>query len=156
MAQGVLAVQRTSECEADVLRSFDRTLRSGHLDAIVIGCRVQPELARRVAQRESYRASLRAILGASNDEPLARAAGLHIPRTNRRADGLSPRELEVYELMIQGRTNREIAGTLFITESTTKVHVRHILEKLGVRSRVEAVRAWRPTAGAGSDLADPG
>jgi len=44
--------------------------------------------------------------------------------------------------MAHGRTNRQIAQTLFIAESTTKVHVRHIFEKLGVRSRVEAVRVW--------------
>ena len=49
----------------------------------------------------------------------------------------------MYELIVQGRTNREISQILFIAESTTKVHVRHILEKLGVRSRVDAVRAWR-------------
>jgi DNA-binding NarL/FixJ family response regulator len=58
--------------------------------------------------------------------------------------------------MIQGRTNREIGRSLFITESTTKVHVRHILEKLGVRSRVEAVRAWRPADATDSGLDDAG
>ena len=36
-----------------------------------------------------------------------------------------------------------IARALYISESTAKVHVKHILEKLGVRSRVEAARAWR-------------
>jgi DNA-binding NarL/FixJ family response regulator len=56
---------------------------------------------------------------------------------------LSHREREVYELLAQGRSNRDIARTLFISESTTKVHVRHIFEKLGVRSRAEAASAMQ-------------
>jgi two-component system NarL family response regulator len=46
--------------------------------------------------------------------------------------------MEVLDLIAQGKTNREIANTLYITEVTAKVHVRHILEKLDVRSRTEA------------------
>jgi len=61
-----------------------------------------------------------------------------MPRELRRSETLSPREREVHELVAQGRSNREIAKTLFISESTVKVHVRHILEKLGVHTRTEA------------------
>jgi DNA-binding NarL/FixJ family response regulator len=52
---------------------------------------------------------------------------------------LSSREQEVLGLVAQGLRNREIASALYIAESTVKVHVRHILEKLGVRTRAEAV-----------------
>ena len=135
----------------EVLKSFELVMRSGHLDAIVMGYRAQPELIKVVCSREEYIEPITALLIASNDDPLARMAGLRLPRASRNASALSPRETEVYELMIQGRTNREIAKRLFITESTTKVHVRHILEKLGVRSRVEAVRAWRPENESGFD-----
>ena len=46
--------------------------------------------------------------------------------------------MEVYELLAQGLSNKEIAGSLFISEATVKVHVSRILEKLGVRTRTEA------------------
>jgi DNA-binding NarL/FixJ family response regulator len=54
-------------------------------------------------------------------------------------DALTARELDVLALMVEGRTNREIAGALYISEKTASVHVSHILAKLGVRSRVQAV-----------------
>jgi len=52
---------------------------------------------------------------------------------------LSSRELEVLRLLVAGRRNREIAGTLDITEGTVKLHVSSILGKLGVADRTEAV-----------------
>ena len=54
------------------------------------------------------------------------------------ASQLSPRETEVFELLSQGLTNKEIAHTLVVSESTAKAHVRHILEKLGVKTRTAA------------------
>jgi LuxR family transcriptional regulator, maltose regulon positive regulatory protein len=51
---------------------------------------------------------------------------------------LSPREKEVLGLLARGLTNSEIGKTLFISPSTAKVHVHHILEKLGVKTRTEA------------------
>jgi DNA-binding CsgD family transcriptional regulator len=54
------------------------------------------------------------------------------------AYGLSPREQEVLNILAQGRTDRDIAGRLFISERTVHVHVRRILAKLGVSSRTEA------------------
>ena len=52
--------------------------------------------------------------------------------------GLTPREREVLTLLADGRTNRQIAEALFISESTAGVHVSNILGKLGVANRVEA------------------
>ena len=53
---------------------------------------------------------------------------------------LSPRETEVLRLLTTGASTAEIAETLFITASTVRVHVLRILEKLGVRTRIAAVR----------------
>jgi DNA-binding NarL/FixJ family response regulator len=60
-----------------------------------------------------------------------------------RAYGLTARELEVLVEVVAGRTNREIAQRLFISESTAGVHVSNILGKLGVDNRLEAARAAR-------------
>ena len=52
---------------------------------------------------------------------------------------LTERELEVLRLVAKGLNNREVAKELFISENTVKNHVRNILEKLQLHSRMEAV-----------------
>ncbi len=56
---------------------------------------------------------------------------------------LTDRENEVLELLVQARTNRQIAKALYISEKTVSVHVSNILAKLGVRSRAEAAALAR-------------
>lgn len=56
---------------------------------------------------------------------------------------LSPRETEVMELAARGYSAPAVASTLFITESTVKVHMRHIYEKLGIHGKQELIRLVR-------------
>jgi ATP/maltotriose-dependent transcriptional regulator MalT len=65
---------------------------------------------------------------------------------------LSPREREVFALLAQGRSNREIGKALFISPVTVKVHVRHIFDKLGVRSRAEAAFRGAQLSRSGNEL----
>jgi DNA-binding NarL/FixJ family response regulator len=80
---------------------------------------LSPSVTRRVVDRMSV-------------QPVPVSAG-------RRLDQLTPRELEVLELVAQGLSNREIAEAFVIEESTVKTHVKRILMKLGLRDRVQAV-----------------
>jgi DNA-binding NarL/FixJ family response regulator len=58
-------------------------------------------------------------------------------------DGLSPRETEVLRLLAVGRSNREIAGTLGITERTVKAHLHRVFHVLGATDRVQAALRGR-------------
>ncbi|WP_432558363.1 response regulator [Granulicoccus sp. GXG6511] len=58
---------------------------------------------------------------------------------------LSDRELDVLRLVAEGKSNREIARALFVSEATVKTHLNHAFGKLGVASRTAAVAAARRT-----------
>ena len=80
-----------------------------------------PEVTRRVIEQF-------ALAPAAQAAPNADAVG-----------DLSEREVEVLQLMARGLSNIEIASELFVSSTTVKTHVSHILTKLGVRDRVQAV-----------------
>jgi DNA-binding NarL/FixJ family response regulator len=59
-----------------------------------------------------------------------------------RIEALTPREIEVLTLLSQGQTNPQIAQNLMVSRGTVKIHVQHIISKLGVSDRTQAaVRA---------------
>ena len=70
---------------------------------------------------------------------LARRDAEDEPAKHAPAPKLTDREMEVLRLVARGMNNRDIAKELFISENTVKNHVRNILEKLQIHSRMEAV-----------------
>ena len=89
--------------------------------------------------------------GASEGEPLAAEPGAHqagsggsgqSERGVEQMESLTPREVEVLRLLSQGQTNPQIAQNLLVSRGTVKIHVQHIISKLGVSDRTQAaVRA---------------
>jgi ATP/maltotriose-dependent transcriptional regulator MalT len=54
--------------------------------------------------------------------------------------GITPRELEILELIAQGLSNKEIAAKVFVSENTVKTHSSRVFDKLGARRRTQAVQ----------------
>lgn len=144
LAEAIVDLQRREDDAASasiVLALVDR----GNVDAVVTASRSFPLFAK-AAVSGGARSQLEHVFSLSRDLDLGRRAGLSMPRELRTGETLSPREFEVYELLVQGRSNPEIAETLFISKSTAKVHIRHIFEKLGVHSRAEAAAVFTEIA----------
>ena len=59
------------------------------------------------------------------------------------AAGLTPRELQILELIAGGLSNREIAERIFVSENTVKTHSKRLFEKLNARRRTQAVAAGK-------------
>jgi LuxR family maltose regulon positive regulatory protein len=141
LAEAIVALERNDWDAAGARLQF--VIDSRIWDPVVIGMRAAPAVGEFIAGETRWRGWLQRLLSASSDSSLANRLGLRVPRAAKGAAGLTPRESEVHDLLAQGLTNEEIARSLYISLSTTKVHVKHIYEKLGVRSRLEAARALR-------------
>ena len=116
------AIRRAGERAASRAR-----LRDGHDLAVVCGATRLAEHARQEIAASGERVS---------------RGGLH------GVESLTPSELRIAELAADGQTNREIAQSLFITQKTVETHLRHVFDKLDIRSRRrlrEALTSPEPT-----------
>jgi DNA-binding CsgD family transcriptional regulator len=124
-----LALAHLRLAELQLLQQ-DKDVRSQALEHLNIAIpelrdmHMQPALERALALRET-------LAPAPAQSPARESA----------SDTLTAREREIARLTADGRSNREIADTLVITEGTVEVHVKHILSKLGFRSRTQ-VATW--------------
>lgn len=80
---------------------------------------------------------------ASFQEPVAAAANV---------EDLSAREREILELLASGKSNKEIAQRLSLTDGTVRWHLSHVYDKLHVRSRTEAVLKFQSAKGGGGGM----
>jgi DNA-binding CsgD family transcriptional regulator len=70
------------------------------------------------------------------------AAPVNFVRDQTKVDslGITPRELEILELIAEGLSNKEIAARVFVSENTVKTHSSRVFDKLGARRRTQAVQ----------------
>lgn len=139
MLAHVLLTRGHADEALDVFLPFLEETCSGNLAGFLL--RDNPfviPLLRRAHEKKFRRDYLERVL------ELLKAPLVPVAAVNEEA--LSERELEVFRVLAEGLSNREIASRLFVSEATVKTHVQHILQKLNARSRTEAVARGRELA----------
>jgi len=159
LLKAVDAIAALKEHDADLIERVidleDMAFTRGGPDLLVGAYRSVPELLSILIRQTKQPARLVGLIRRAHDEDLTAIVGQPTFAGGDPRDSLSRREREVYELLIQRLTNREIANLLFIEESTVKAHVHHIYDKLGVRSRV-ALTVQAQLERASGDFSDRG
>jgi FixJ family two-component response regulator len=84
---------------------------------------------------------LRAVRGALQAAAERRELNMETASLRQRFSGLTPREREVMAHVVSGELNKQVAGDLGIREHTVKVHRARVMEKMGVKSLADLVRA---------------
>lgn len=135
--------------DPEVVRS---AIRNGACGYLVHGTFTPEELGRAIHDAMSGTSPLSAsaasaVLDAVRNAPdPGDGQSAHDPTHARAALGLSAREVEIVELIAEGRANSEIAAALFLSEKTVKNHVNRIYAKMAVNSRAAAIARWHSAA----------
>jgi DNA-binding CsgD family transcriptional regulator len=108
---------------------------AGGVDFVVTAYRASPDLLAALLRDPVTAEPTGYVVARAGDEHLAASLGLDALTAADPIASLSAREREVYDLLCEGLANLDIARRLFISPATVKVHVRHIYDKLGIRSR---------------------
>ncbi|MEK7950381.1 response regulator transcription factor [Luteolibacter soli] len=119
----IFAALKAGACGYLLKRSNPAEVREAILDVRTGGAPMSPEIARRVV--EAFHQPVKAEPSLLDEVKL------------------SKRETEILELLCEGLANKEIADRLDISVETVRVHLKHVYEKLHVRSRTEAAMKYR-------------
>jgi ATP/maltotriose-dependent transcriptional regulator MalT len=155
LAAAIDAVCAVNGRASGMMDSIERLVHTafdaGAVDLVVSAYRGNPDLLAALLSSAIARERTMYIVARAGDESLVNAIGRETVSSADPVVTLSRREREVYELVCAGLSNGAIAKRLFITEGTVKVHVHHVFDKLGIRSRtalaMNAARdRWRQAA----------
>ncbi len=134
--EAVVALRsRESEVIDKSERLVDIAFDSGAVDLLINAYRSSHDLlALLLSSKQAQERTVFAV-GRAGDDGLAKKLGLAASDHLDPRESLSVREREVYDLLVEGLTNRKIADRLFICPTTVKAHVHHVFDKTGIRSR---------------------
>jgi LuxR family maltose regulon positive regulatory protein len=146
--RAIASIQASPEGRSSALSkdAWYAARETGNFDSFVCSYRAEPRILATLVDDPACRSELTQLLVRTRDLAIAQKFDLPISPSPRLAQSLTARESDVLRELERGSSNREIARRLFISESTVKVHLRHIYDKLGVRTRSEllASRVRRP------------
>ncbi len=139
LACAVSAVSAVKARSSDVLERcetlIDHVFEAGSCDLAVAAYRANPELLSTLLASARIRDKTVFRVRRAGDDRRLKTLGMSSAALVDPVISLSPREREVYDLLCEGLSNAEIGRQLFITPGTVKVHVHHVFDKLGIRSR---------------------
>jgi DNA-binding NarL/FixJ family response regulator len=127
----------TGHINRDDVMAAVRTGASGYIPKTISGTALINAL-RLVLSGEKYLPAF--MLTDEPEEPTVADSNRPIPGKPTPLDTLSPREREILSLLIEGRTNKDIARRLDLQEITIKIHLRNVYRKIGAVNRAQAVR----------------
>jgi DNA-binding CsgD family transcriptional regulator len=138
-ARTIASYSERGELDASLRNEALATTRlTGNYDTFVCAYRAFPPLLEDLGAIDFKGLTPLGDVVCSRDPKLAEKIGLLRPRPPTRSGArFTPREREIVGFIKRGSSNREIARALWISESTVKVHVHHVLEKMNARSRTE-------------------
>jgi DNA-binding CsgD family transcriptional regulator len=132
----VVALKSRSTSLTDEVRMLmSAAWEAGAVDYVVTTYRASPELLAALLRDSTTAEQAGYVVARADDHDLAASIGVDATAAFNPVASLSAREREVYDLLCEGMPNREIAKRLFISHETVKVHVRHVYDKFGIRSR---------------------
>jgi DNA-binding CsgD family transcriptional regulator len=134
--EALVALKRRDESMLPKLRyMIEAAYRAGGVDLVVTTYRASPDVLRVLLSNSETAEITGFIVARAQDQSLMKTLGLDPGDALDPVRKLSAREREVYDLVCQGLSNPQIGRRLFISEATVKVHVQHVFDKLGIRSR---------------------